>query len=174
MNNYKKILIIGCPGAGKTYFTNLLKKVVNIQVYHLDDLYWKENWQETSKEEWIKIQKNILAKKEFIIDGNYLSSLEMRLKSAELVIYLDKSLISCLLGFFKRTIKNFFKIEINLPKRITNKLTENGMLDFCKYIINFHLHEKYKLNNLLEKYKNNIEIVIIKNRKDIKTFFERY
>ena len=37
----KKILVIGCPGAGKSVFSRRLSKILGIPVYHLDMVYWK-------------------------------------------------------------------------------------------------------------------------------------
>ena len=37
----KKIIVIGCPGSGKSTFSRMLNKVINIPVYHLDNMFYE-------------------------------------------------------------------------------------------------------------------------------------
>jgi len=158
MKEVKKTLIVGCPGSGKSFLSNKLGILTGIKVYHLDDLYWEEGWKEKAPEDWIKIQKKLVNKDEFIIDGNYLKSLEFRIKHSETIIYMDKGLMRCLFGFTKRTIKNLIGKNVDLPQKVKEqkgyRITENGFFDFCKFIIKFHLSQKKELNELLSKYKS--------------------
>ena len=39
----KKIIVIGCPGSGKSTFSKSLHKATNIPLYHLDRLFWNED-----------------------------------------------------------------------------------------------------------------------------------
>jgi adenylate kinase family enzyme len=48
----KKILIIGSGGAGKSTLSRQLGNILNLEVIHLDSLYWHPGWVETPKPEW--------------------------------------------------------------------------------------------------------------------------
>ena len=85
----KRILVIGCPGAGKTYFSKKLSKILNIPVVHMDNLYWHEDKTCVSTEELKEKLLPYLEKEEWIIDGNYHKTLEMRLPYATDVFVLD-------------------------------------------------------------------------------------
>ena len=41
--NMTRILVIGCPGAGKTYFAKKLKEITGLPVIHMDNLYWNKD-----------------------------------------------------------------------------------------------------------------------------------
>ena len=148
-SGFRKIIIIGCPGAGKSFLSNQLSHLVNIKAYHLDDLFWEEDWQEKSLEEWTKIQEALVCRDEFIIDGNYIKSLAFRIEHSETIIYLNKGLLACLWGFTKRTLKNWLGKEIDLPQKVKEqtkyRVTENGFFDFCLFIVKFHLHQKKRV-----------------------------
>ncbi|GAB0150938.1 hypothetical protein [Marinobacterium sp. BA1] len=91
----KKIAVIGSGGSGKSTFSALLGKELNLPVHHLDQLYWKPNWVKTPKEDWIKIQKGICDSECWIIDGNYQSTLDIRFEACDTVIFLDVNRYTC-------------------------------------------------------------------------------
>ena len=68
----KRILVIGCPGAGKTYFSKKLKEIMGLPVVHMDNLYWNEDKTSISFDELNKKLLPYLQNEEWIVDGNYL------------------------------------------------------------------------------------------------------
>jgi adenylate kinase family enzyme len=46
----KKVLVIGCCGAGKSTFSRKLHHIINLELIHLDQYYHKPNWEEPEKE----------------------------------------------------------------------------------------------------------------------------
>ena len=76
----KKIIVIGSPGAGKSVFSQKLKDITNLPLYHLDMLYHKKDGTHISKEELEEKLKSIFKEENWIIDGNYQKTLELRLK----------------------------------------------------------------------------------------------
>ena len=85
----KRILVIGCPGAGKTYFSKRLGAILSLPVVHMDNLYWNKDKTCVTQEELKEKLLPYLEKDEWIIDGNYHHCLEMRLPYATDVFILD-------------------------------------------------------------------------------------
>jgi adenylate kinase family enzyme len=55
----KKILVIGSGGSGKSTLARQLGELLDIEVKHLDRLYWQPGWTEPSKEEWLNKVKEV-------------------------------------------------------------------------------------------------------------------
>ena len=98
----KRILVIGCPGAGKTYFSKRLGAILSLPVIHMDNLYWREDKTCVSQEELKEKLLPYLKNDEWIIDGNYHHCLEMRLTYATDVFILDISRKECIQGILER------------------------------------------------------------------------
>ena len=92
----KKIIIIGCPGSGKSTFARKLSDITNIPLYHLDMIWHKPDKTTLTKEEFDEQLRDLLQKSEWIIDGNYQRTLEVRIKECDTIFLLDIPLQSCL------------------------------------------------------------------------------
>ncbi|MGB3341209.1 MAG: DNA topology modulation protein [bacterium] len=161
-------MIIGCGGAGKTTLAYEIGKILGIDVTHLDLLFWKPGWEETEKLKWKQIVMEISLRKQWIIDGNYGSTIDMRLSTADTIIFLDMTRYSCLWHVFKRRIVFNGRTRPDLTKGCPERLSWS----FIKWIWTF---PKLKRPGLLEKLdacKNQKNVIILQSGKEVKSFLE--
>ena len=85
----KRVAVIGSSGAGKSRLSLALSRILDIPVIHLDAHYWNPGWVKTPRLEWTARQERLLELERWIADGNYGSTLELRLAAADTVIFLD-------------------------------------------------------------------------------------
>ncbi len=160
---YNKIIVIGCPGSGKSTFSIKLHKKLKIPLYHLDLLNWNSNKTVVEKSMFIEKLSNVIKKRRWIIDGNYGSSMEMRLKKCDTVIFLDYSLEVCIQGVKDRIGKK----REDMPW-IETEIDE----DFMNFILGFNENVKPKILYLLDKYSNK-NIYVFKTRYEADEFLEK-
>jgi adenylate kinase family enzyme len=98
----KKVLIIGSGRAGKSTLARQLGTILGLEVVHLDALYWHPGWVETPKPKWREVVQDLLQQETWIMDGNYGSTLDIRLAIADTVIFLDFPRLLCLWRVCKR------------------------------------------------------------------------
>ena len=157
-----KIIVIGCPGSGKSTFSRSLQKVIKIPLFHLDLLYW--NADRTIVEESIFHQRinEIIQKDEWIIDGNYGSTMELRLQECDTVFFLDYPLEVCLNGIKERK----GKIRTDMPWQ---EKEDEEDIEFNTFVKNFDIQNRPRILELLKKYFYK-EIHIFKNRNEADEF----
>ncbi len=158
-----RILIIGLNGAGKSTLARMLGEKLNIEVVHLDKYYFKSNWQAVSKQEWQEIIDQILSKKEWIIDGTYMSSFDQRVLLADTIIYLNFNRLFCLYRIIKRTLNRtqpFDKIEGNL-----NKIDYALIEKIIKY-------PKDKILQKVRSFEGSKKVLVFKNSKEVKNWLK--
>lgn len=129
----KKIVVIGSSGAGKSTFSKKLALVLDIPLYHLDQMNWRSGWQEVSKEEQKQMQLEVLKKDAWIIDGNYGGTLDVRLQEADTVVFLDFHQVICT----SRALRRVLRYRNQVRPDMAEGCPERFNLEFIKYIWNF-------------------------------------
>ena len=66
----KKVLVIGCPGAGKSIFAHKLSEKTDLPLYNLDMIWHKADRTTISAEEFDTTLSEIMNKDQWILDGN--------------------------------------------------------------------------------------------------------
>ena len=141
----KKIMIIGCPGSGKSTFSRALHKITNIPLLHLDMMYWNSDRTTVEKAVFRKRLSDAIQQNEWIIDGNYGSTIELRLQACDTVIFLDYPLEICLDGIRERR----GKARSDMPW-IENEDEEDA--EFIEFIKSYNTQSRPQIMELLKLY----------------------
>lgn len=112
----KKIIVIGNCGSGKTTFATKLAEILNLPITHLDAEFWQPGWSTTPREQWLEKVKAMAARDEWILDGNYGSTLKERFLAADCVIFMDISRPTCFMNLVKRRVKYHTKPRPDMPE----------------------------------------------------------
>lgn len=160
----KKISVIGCPESGKSTFSKTLEGIINIPIYHLDMMYWNEDRTTVEKSVFQKRLFEALTGEKWIIDGNYASTLEARLKASDTVFFLDYPLEVCMAGILERRGK---------PRSDMPWVEKETELDeeFVNFVMNYREKSRPEVLSLLERYKDK-KIYVFKSREEADEFLE--
>ena len=139
----RKIIVIGCPGSGKSTFSRALCKRTGLPLYHLDLMYWNEDRTTVEKSVFRERLSALLKKDEWIIDGNYASTMEERIRACDTVFFLDYPSYVCLEGIEAR----IGKARSDMPWVETEPDGE-----FIEYVKRFNEHQRPLIAELLGKY----------------------
>ena len=101
----KKIVIVGCGGAGKSTLARELGQRLRLPVIHLDALFWKPGWVMIPKDEERRRLAELLVEPAWVIDGNYNSTMPIRFEAADTIIFLDFPVWLCLWRVLKRWLQ---------------------------------------------------------------------
>ncbi len=98
----ERVLVLGCPGSGKSTPAKQVQRACGLPLVHPDDEYWGSGWSRLSAEEWIRRQELLTARPQWITDGNHLPTLPLRAAHADLVVVPDTSTVVCLTRAVRR------------------------------------------------------------------------
>ena len=153
----KKVIVIGCPGSGKTTFAEKLSKSTGLPLYYLDAIWHRPDKTHIPREEFDERISEIFKKSEWIIDGNYKRTIEMRLIECDTVFLFDLPTDVCIQGVIDRIGKKRY----DLPWLETEFDPE-----FKAFIEEFPNDTLPYIYELLEKYKNVKKVIIFKSREE--------
>lgn len=165
----RRIAIIGCGGAGKSTLSRELGEILNLPVYHLDSFFWNPGWAPTPSKQWMSIQEELASRDEWIIDGNYRSTLDIRLSKADTIIFLDYPTYICLFRVIKRRIKYNRKTRPDLAEGCVETLD----FEFIKWILKFRRNKRPDIINKINNYRDKKDIYIIKSPRELGDFIKK-
>jgi len=158
----KRVMIIGSCGAGKSTFAKKLSSITGLDLIHLDQQYWKANWKESDKSEWHNLMQDLVLKPQWIIDGNYGGTIDIRLEKADTVVYLDFPTIRCLWRITKRIFKYRGRVRPDMPEGCMERFD----LNFYHYVATFNLLRRKGILDKLERVRDKKRIIIFKSDSD--------
>ena len=164
----ERILIIGCPGAGKTTLARQLGEKLGLPVVHLDSIFWSPgNWEHLEQKDFDQALQGELEKSQWIIEGNYNRTLPLRLSYCDAVIWLDFGRYACMGGWFKRMITNWGKVRPDMAPGCVERYEQ----EFAAFIWNFRKDNQEKYYRLLNETEN-VETIVLKNRRMVKKYLQ--
>ena len=153
----KKVMVIGCPGAGKSTFARKLQELTGLPLYYLDMIWHKPDRTNISREEFDRRIHEIVSQDAWIIDGNYNRTLELRMRECDTVFFLDYPLEVCLEGVRSR---------IGKPREDMPWVEREFDEEFRQWITDFSRDQRPEICRLLEQYREGRKIVVFHSREE--------
>jgi len=163
-----KILILGCSGSGKSTLTRELEQLLKIPILHLDRIWHTTNYDDEAQKFLRKTQIDFMTENEsFIVDGNYTSSMDIRMPHANFIIWFRIPRYLCLYRVISRSIKQKLKLETrsDMADEFQEKF-DREYIKFLKFIWHFEKNHTPKIEELLKQRKPNCQVVLVRNKKD--------
>jgi adenylate kinase family enzyme len=154
-----RIAIMGCGGSGKSHLARELGTRLGITPVHLDARYYDQDWKPLGREAFAGLQRDLVAAPRWIIDGNYASTLPIRLQAADTVIFLDLPGWACLLGILQRQVRHGG--GQHQANGEYNRITWN----FVRYIIGYRKTMAPRVGTLIAEHADGAQVIILRSRR---------
>lgn len=161
----QKVLVIGCPGAGKSTFARRLRDATGLPLYYLDRLWHRPDRTTLSRQAFDAQLSHLIRRDRWIIDGNYLRTLEIRLAACDTVFLLDVPLDECLAGAAGR---------IGKPREDMPWIERTFDDEFRRWIEEFPRQQLPQMYRLLAQYRASREIIVFHSREEAQVFAGRF
>ena len=164
--NYKRIMLLGNSGSGKSWTAERLGKKTGYPVIYLDLECWQAGWKYPPEAEGYEKNREFVNKEEWIIDGNHHETMEMRFQAADLILFFDISRLQCVYSVWKRHGHK----RVDLPDYLEEKRDKN-FYQLLKWTWDFPKKRRPGLLSIFEKYQDKT-ILTFRTRKEAEAFLE--
>jgi adenylate kinase family enzyme len=162
----RRVLVVGPGGAGKSTFARRLGERTGLPVIHLDEHHWRPGWEPPPADEWRAIVAELAAGDEWIIDGNYGGTIDVRVQAADTAVFLDYAPIPCITRALRRSIFNHGRAvqAAGCPEHID--------LEFLRWIANYRRDSRPRVLAELEAGGHALALHVLRHPKDARRFLE--
>ena len=161
----RRVVVLGCSGAGKSTFARRLGAKLSAPVVHLDALFWRPGWVEPSNEDFRAKVAAVVCGDAWVTDGNYVGrTYDLRLPRADTVIFIDQPRWLCLARVFRRWLFAFGRTRPDMAEGCF----ENMTWDFFLWVWNFEHKSKPRI--LAEAGKYPAPITVLRGDQDLERF----
>jgi adenylate kinase family enzyme len=160
----RRVAIIGPGGAGKSTFARRLGERTGLPVIHLDEHFWRPGWVPTPDDEWRETVTRLAAGDEWIIDGNYSRTLDVRARVADTVLLFDYAPVANLARALRRSLANYGK-EIQAPG-----CPEHLDIEFWTWILNYRRRSRPRVLEHLAARGPDCEVRVLRRPRDAERF----
>jgi len=151
----QRVAIVGCSGGGKSTLARALGEHFGLPVVHLDTLFWKPGWVESTLEEFRPRVDAAAAKDRWIIEGGFSSASALRFARADTIIWIELPILLCLWRAVRRALLSYGRTRADLAPGCPEKFD----LAFYRYIWTWNRVTRPKMARALTEHAPEATIV---------------
>jgi adenylate kinase family enzyme len=162
-----RVLVVGCPGAGKTIFAHRLSQTLGLPLIYLDVHYWRPDWQPPAVRDW-RARAAVLAEgDQWVMDGNFFGTMDLRMPRADTLVWLDLARYVCLRRALIRGVRDRGRRRPDLPAGCFEQFS----WAFLREIWRFPGAEAAELRDRIATFGNHLRLFRLTSRSDLSEFF---
>jgi adenylate kinase family enzyme len=149
----KRIVVIGPGASGKSTLARRIGEITGLPVVELDKLFWQPGLVEMPRDQWVELQLQLAGENGWVMDGDLgpYDAIDVRLRRADTIIFLDFSLARCVWRALRRS-----------PERI----------DFWLWLLRYRRQSRPFLVKAISAHANTATAFLLRNPKSVRQFVE--
>jgi adenylate kinase family enzyme len=152
-------------GSGKSTFSRALSAETGLPVIHLDIHFWQPGWVEPSEAEWREKQLDLINNDEWILDGNYHATLDLRLERADTAVFLDTSWWVCVWRALVRGVRKRpvgFQLPNGCDESALRRLRDEWWLAWRIWRV--HRSERELELGILSRHADHVALYVLRSK----------
>ena len=139
-----RLIVLGPGAAGKSTFARRLGEITGTPVIELDSVFWSENLEPLSPQDWVRVQRELIADDAWILDGDLgpHDVLRPRLERADTVVMFDPPRLRCVWRALRRSREQW---------------------GFWVWLLSLRWRERPRLLSAIEQHAAEARLVIVTN-----------
>jgi adenylate kinase family enzyme len=170
--NMKRIVIIGSSGSGKSTLARQLGETLSLPIIHLDKHFWHPGWVGTPPQDWEEKIRQFAVGESWIIDGNYRSTLDVRLQMADTVVFLDLPRWLCTRRATKRRFQYLNRQRPDIAEGCQERVFDPTFPRFIQWVWNYPNRARPNVLKSLKSLPADKQFIWLRTNHEVKRFAE--
>ena len=169
----RRVVVTGLAGAGKSTFSRALSAETGLPVIVLDFHFWLPGWAEPTEAAWREKQNTLLAGDDWIADGNYHATLDLRLERADTVVFLDTPWWICARRAFVRGLRSRsadFELPYGCDQSRCRQVRDEWWL-VCR-IWRVRRSERERELEIISRHGTQVAIHVLRSKRAVRQFLD--
>jgi adenylate kinase family enzyme len=163
----ERVAIVGCGGSGKSYVARELGRLLDLPVIHMDAVYFDDQWNPLPMERFEAKQHELVAAPRWVIDGNYNSTVQVRLEAADTVVFMDLPTHVCLWGILSRQLRH--GCGQNDRNGVYNRITS----DVLRYVLGYRRKMRPRMLTKIDQHASGAQVIALTSRRQARRFLRQ-
>jgi adenylate kinase family enzyme len=169
----RRVAVIGCSGAGKTRLALELGARLGLPVVHLDRLYWKPGWQESTRAEFSDRQRvELPPDRGWIVDGTYVTTMPLWLPRVDTIVLLDLPTPLCLWRALKRAWHGRGRTRADMGEGCPEHVFAWSYVEFLIYIARFRSRQLPRVMHAIAAHAAHARLIRLASDDEIAAFLD--
>src|SRR3954469_14142070 len=162
----RRVLVIGSSGAGKTRLTMRLAEQLGLPPVFLDVHYWRPGWQSSDLASWRQRVGELAGHSEWIMDGNFAETFDLRMPRADTLVWLDFPRRTCLRRVLMRSLKDHGRSRPDLPDGCPEQID----LALLRWVWDFPAKQRPQILDGINQFGAHLQAVQLVNDRAVAEF----
>ncbi|MDA7966048.1 hypothetical protein [Ruegeria sp.] len=164
-----RVLVIGCSGGGKSTLSLKISERFGLEYQSYDrDVRWLPGWRTRDRDEQRKIVADLVNRERWVMDGTTVSTFDLRLPRADLVVWVRVPRRTSLLGVARRVLANYGTVRLDMAEGCPEQLPD---WEFLSYIWTFEKRVAPRIVAAVDHIAPTVPLVILRSRREFEALF---
>ncbi|MEM8579934.1 MAG: AAA family ATPase [Pseudomonadota bacterium] len=165
LSQAQRVLVIGVSGGGKSTLSRAIERIYGLPHISMDrDIRWLPGWTIRDRTEQRRLTEAYAAQDKWVIDGTSVSSFDVRVPRADLVIWVRPTRRRALWQLAKRVWGSYGKVRPDMADGCPEKLPDK---QFLHWIWTFEAKQSPKITEALARHEPEVRFVVLRTRSDV-------
>jgi adenylate kinase family enzyme len=147
----RRVVILGPGASGKSTLALRLGEITALPVIELDKVFWQPGLVAMAQSQWAELQQELVQREKWIMEGDLgrYDVVEIRLRAADTILFLDFSLLRCSWRAFGRS---------------------HERMDFWLWLLRYRYQSRPFLMRMIAAHAPGARLCVLRNPADVARF----
>lgn len=165
----RRVMVVGSPGAEKGALARAIAERLRLPLIELESVYWRPGWTRPDAQTWRRQVAELAAREEWVMEGTFPSTLDLRVARADWFVYVDAPMLVCLSRKFKEMMRRDAgkrpEVAPGCPRRFDARL--------LKFIWTFPTSTAHQISAIIARERRNRTIFILRSKREQDEFLAK-